>query len=406
MKHVAEDDLILHYYGELEGSADIERHLRVCRECGSALDRITATLNRITAPDAPEPNDVMWSDIREQVLRSAPVSQGRPLLGVLVWLVPLLYPFSAAAIFRSAQLADAHMAVGTPVLFLALAWALGGPFVALSVLNRLRAPQITSMHRRLIVYGALAATVSPALFNLTSGTGLGLLAWYAVSAAIAMLALVPIGESAASTERLRKIHRRSALMIVVFAAAHLSNHLFAIVSVSSHSNVIDVLRLVYRQPVIEALLMTAIAVQLGTGGALIWQAHLRRPSMTLNVQALSGMYLGVFFLAHVTAVLMARGQTDTNFVWAAGREGLLANPGSTFLLPYYLLGVVALFAHVGAYVRPRIRHFIPAVSPQRFSYAVAACCAMVVFTLGLALCGVHLVPDVVVAMAHAVGRVF
>jgi len=285
-------------------------------------------------------------------------------------------------------------------------WAFAGPFVALFAVSRLRSVRISRAQRRFVLYGAFASTVSPALFNLTSRTGLGLLAWYPAVVGIAMLSLVAIRESAASTQRLRAIHRRSALLIVLFAVAHLSNHLLAIVNISSHAAVLDLLRLAYRQPVIEALLMAAIALQLGTGGALIVQSHLRRRSLTLNVQALSGMYLAVFFVAHVSAALMARGQTNTNFIWAAGRQGLLASPGLTLLLPYYLLAVVALFAHVGAYVRPRVRQFIPELSPTRFGYATAACCAIVVFTLGLALCGVHLVPDTAAAVARAVGRVF
>jgi hypothetical protein len=290
------------------------------------------------------------------------------------------------------------------VLLLALAWALAGPFVALMVLKNLHGLRLRPAQRRLIVYGAFVAAVSPALFNLTSRTGVGLIAWYIAVAVAALLALVPVSESRGSTERLRRIHRRSAVMILVFASAHVSNHLFAIVNVSAHSYVMDVLRVVYRQPLVEGLLLTAIAVQLGTGAALIWRAHLRHPSITVNVQALSGMYLAVFFVAHVSAALMARGQTDTNFVWAAGRRGLLASSGLTFLLPYYLLAVVALFAHVGAYLRPRIRQFMPDVSPQQFSYATAACCAIVVLTLGLALCGVHMVPDAAATLARLLGR--
>jgi hypothetical protein len=89
---------------------------------------------------------------------------------------------------------------------------------------------------------------------------------------------------------------------------------------------------------------------------------------------------------------MARPQTDTNFVWAAGQGGVLASPGLTFLLPYYLLGVVALFAHVGQYLRSRVLRFMPEVSVRRLSYAAMAFGGMVVVTIGLALCGIHLVP--------------
>ena len=114
------------------------------------------------------------------------------------------------------------------------------------------------------------------------------------------------------------------------------------------------------------------------------------PSVSTNVQMLSGVYLAVFFLAHVSAVLMARPETDTNFVWAAGQQGLLANPSLTMLLPYYLLGIAALFAHVGQYLRLRLLRFMPAVSVQRLSYAGMAFGGAVVFAIGLALCGVRI----------------
>jgi hypothetical protein len=184
----------------------------------------------------------------------------------------------------------------------------------------------------------------------------------------------------------------SAALILVFAAAHLVNHTFAIVSVPTHSAVLDVLRIVYRQPVIETLLIAAIVLQIGSGGALVWQAHLRRPSAANHVQALSGLYLAVFFLAHVSAALLARPETDTNFVWAAGQGGLLASRGLTFLLPYYLLGVAALFAHVGQYLRRRVLVSLPEISVQRLSYAGMAFSGIVMLTIGLALCGIGLVP--------------
>lgn len=390
MKHINDDDFVLHYYGESGRNPDIERHLRVCPECASAYEGITKTLTQITAPDTPEPGDAFWSDIREHVTEHV-VRRNRNL-AMLVWLVPLLYPFSSRAIFHATQVERGDIAMGIPLMLLALTWAFAGPFVALFGLNRIQGSRMNRTGHRLVVYGALAATISPALFNLTSRTGLGLPVWYLATTLVAMAALLPVSESTGSTKRLRAVHRWSALLILVFAAAHLSNHAFAIMNISAHSTVLGLLRVVYRQPVIEVCLMAAIALQIGTGGTLVWLAHLRRPSVAASVQALSGMYLAVFFLAHVSAALLARPDTDTNFGWAAGQGGVLARPGSTFLLPYYLLGVVALFAHVGQYLRLRVLGFMPEVSVRRLSYAGMAFGGVVVLTIGLALCGIHLVP--------------
>lgn len=401
MKHLNDEELVLHYYSEGGENADLERHLKSCERCAGAYAAVTQTLSRITAPVPPEPGDALpaeiWQHVRDRVARDERDPRWMPVrwegnLALLVWLVPLIYPFSIRALFGSAQLARSSSPEGIPLMLLTLTWAFAGPFVALFVLNRIQGERIDRVRHRLIVYGAVAATVSPALFNLTQRSGLGLLLWYAVTALVALAALLPLSESTGSTTRLRRFHRTSAALILLFAAAHLLNHTFAIVSVPTHSAVLEVLRVVYRQPVIETFLIGAIVFQIGSGGALVWQAHLRRPSASNNVQALSGLYLAVFFLAHLSAALMARPQTDTNFVWAAGRGGLLASRGLTLLLPYYLLGVAALFAHVGQYLRRRVLVSLPAISVQRLSYAGMAFSGVVMLTLGLALCGIGLVP--------------
>lgn len=390
MTHLNEEDLVLHYYGEGGRNADSEGHLQACPECASTYDAISKMLTRVTIPKASDPGDAFWLRVQKEVPER--LARRNRNLALLVWLVPLAYPLSPSAIFYSAQLERGYTAFGIPLMVLVLMWAFAGPFVALFALKRIQGSRMNRTWHRLVVYGALAATISPALFNLTSRTGSALAMWYVATALVAAAALLPVSEATGSTRRLRRAHRTSALLILVFAAAHVANHAFAIVNIPAHSAVLDILRVVYRQSVIELLLLAAIALQVGTGGALVWQAHVRRPSVSTSVQMLSGMYLAVFFLAHVSAALMARPDTDTNFVWAAGESGLLASPRLTFLLPYYLLGVVALFAHVGQYLRIRLLGFMPAVSVRRLSYAGMAFGGVVVVTLGLALCGIHLVP--------------
>jgi succinate dehydrogenase/fumarate reductase cytochrome b subunit len=222
--------------------------------------------------------------------------------------------------------------------------------------------------------------------------GPGHVGWYTAVALAAAAAFIPVSESSQPTGRLRRVHRWSAMLIVMFATVHVFNHTFAIVSVAAHTAVLETLRVVYRAPVLEAILFCVVALQIGTCATLLWRAHLRRPSVTRNVQALSGVYLAVFFIVHITAALIARPETDTNFVWAAGTGGLLASPRLTFLLPYYLLGVAAFLTHLGAYLRIRYAGVMPAVSVQRLSYAGMAFSGAVVVTVGLALCGIRLMP--------------
>ena len=109
-------------------------------------------------------------------------------LVALVWLVPVLYPFSFQALFSSARLAQEHVA-GMPLVALTLMWAFAGPFVAVFALNQMGADRFERASTRLLVFGALIAAISPALFVLVSRVGLGLSLWYGAVALGSLVAL-------------------------------------------------------------------------------------------------------------------------------------------------------------------------------------------------------------------------
>jgi hypothetical protein len=405
--HLNDDELILYYYREHGRRDDVERHLRSCARCASSYDALAATLRLVVAAEPRELDDAFRLELRDalrrriaendqlQWIQSAHAGRVELGLAALAWLIPLVYPFSFAAIFRSAQLSREFPAIGMVLTVLAVLWATAGPAVAVFVLGRSQTVSSGGVRHRLVMYGAFFATVSPALFNLTSRTGFGLPMWYGAAAAGSLLALVPISGYGGPTGWLRRLHRFSALWIVIFAFAHIGNQAFALISIPTHTTVQSVLRLGYRQPIIELLLLAAIVIQVATG-ATIWRAtasRLERGSASANLQAVSGLYLAAFFLAHVSATLLARQHhTETDFVWAAGRAGLLAGRGSASQLPYYLLGIVSLFVHVGAYAQVKAADFLPDMSVRRLSYAAFAVAATLVVGIGLALCGIHLVP--------------
>lgn len=59
MSHLTEDDLVLHYYGEMEGAAEdrATAHLSACAECHGTynrLQRVMALVDSVPAVDAPE----------------------------------------------------------------------------------------------------------------------------------------------------------------------------------------------------------------------------------------------------------------------------------------------------------------------------------------------------------------
>src|SRR5262245_36640788 len=110
MRHLSEDDLILHYYGE--SGADIvaaEAHLRDCAQCAQAYGTLTRTLSVVTPPELSEAatGDDDLVAVRARILNSRS-NRAQPGLIVLVWLTSLLYPFSLQALFGSAQWAQTH----------------------------------------------------------------------------------------------------------------------------------------------------------------------------------------------------------------------------------------------------------------------------------------------------------
>jgi hypothetical protein len=69
---------------------------------------------------------------------------------------------------------------------------------------------------------------------------------------------------------------------------------------------------------------------------------------------------------------------------------LLATATSVASLPFYLLGVSAFLLHVGLYARLAALGWFAESSVRRWSYAAAVVGVMVVGTVGLSLCGIHI----------------
>jgi len=146
---------------------------------------------------------------------------------------------------------------------------------------------------------------------------------------------------------LRKLHALSALLIVAFVCVHIANHLVGLNGVESHIAFMKAARSVYRLPVVEALLLAAVAFQIYSGVTFVVRGWKERHGFIPWLQAGSGAYLAFFFLNHVGAVLVGRNvmNLDTNFYFAAA--GFHVPPFQFFFAPYYFLGVLVLFTHLG-----------------------------------------------------------
>jgi hypothetical protein len=153
----------------------------------------------------------------------------------------------------------------------------------------------------------------------------------------------------------RTLHRRCAVVVTLFVLAHLANHAAALGGIAAHLRFMEGARLVYRQPVIEAVLLLCVALQAGSGLWLAASGWKRRSGWIAWLQAASGAYLALFLLIHVGAVLFGRGvlELDTNVHFAA--TGLQVWPYQLFFVPYYFLAVAAVFAHLGCALARRAR---------------------------------------------------
>jgi succinate dehydrogenase/fumarate reductase cytochrome b subunit len=146
---------------------------------------------------------------------------------------------------------------------------------------------------------------------------------------------------------LRRLHGLSALFIAVYACVHIANHLVGLGGVESHIAFMRTARLVYRFPVVEVVLLMAIAFQICSGLTFVVRGWRQRQGFMPWLQAASGAYLVFFLFNHVGAVLFGRTilRLDTNFYYAAA--GFYVPPFQFFFAPYYFLAVLALFTHLG-----------------------------------------------------------
>jgi len=163
-----------------------------------------------------------------------------------------------------------------------------------------------------------------------------------------------IAPAIVSGRRLAVAHGVSALAILVlFLVPHLGNHLTGIVSGADHIGVMKLVRLVYRNAFIEPLLITLIAFQIMSGFVLVRRRLNRASDFFGTLQTMTGVYVGCYFLGHMTAVFAARGAgTDTNWNWLTSDDhGLLFHLSSFSLVGHYWVGPIAIVTHVACGLR-------------------------------------------------------
>ena len=172
---------------------------------------------------------------------------------------------------------------------------------------------------------------------------------------------------------MKRAHRALAALVGLFLVLHLGNHLAGLAGQDAHGAVQDMLRHAYRHPLVEPLLLLAVAAQGVLGAALV----LRRRNVT--PQTLSGGYLGLFLMVHLGAVLTARAAgTETDLAFAAA--GLHAPaPWPAVFAVYYGLAIAAVFAHLSVPLARRS----PLAGRAVLALGAAVALALVVLLPGL-----------------------
>ncbi len=153
---------------------------------------------------------------------------------------------------------------------------------------------------------------------------------------------------------MKKVHYYSGLFISVFIVLHFGNHLFALISPEKHMEIMEIVRLIYRNPLFEVLLIGACITQIIAGISLYRNKKKNLQNGFDKIHIYSGLYLAFFLTVHPIAIFVGRYylEVDTNFWFGA----MVVNhfPQLLFFIPYYFLGVFAFFAHVACVHRQKI----------------------------------------------------
>ncbi len=163
---------------------------------------------------------------------------------------------------------------------------------------------------------------------------------------------------------MRKLHFFTGIIITVFTGLHLFNHAWSLLGADAHIALMNSLRMVYRTVFVEIVLLAAVFIQLVSGLKLFRQHRKTAISFFEKLHVWTGLYLAMFFLFHVGAVMTGRFilHLDTNYYF--GVAGLVTFPFTLFFVPYYSLAVISFFGHLAAVHAKKMSKTVAGISPQ------------------------------------------
>ncbi|GEM_PF-340806 len=225
-------------------------------------------------------------------------------------------------------------------------------------------------------------------------------AWVLIwSLAMLYVALAPISFTPpvwrSPSAGLRVTHGVTALILVLYVAFHLANHLFAWRGEAEHAAVMEIGRKVYRSRVGEPILVVAMLFQVATGLMLSWRWSAKRLDFHRTFQVASGFFLSVYILGHMNSVFtLARWSLGipTGWDFAIGApNGLIHDPWSVRLIPHYALATFLVVGHLFSGLRVvMLAHGIAEGPANRVWVAGMLSGAMLSASIMLAMCGMRI----------------
>ncbi|MCY7358284.1 MAG: hypothetical protein LH609_12665 [Rudanella sp.] len=180
----------------------------------------------------------------------------------------------------------------------------------------------------------------------------------------------------------KKVHQLSGIVLSGFIGIHLANHVYGLFGADKHIELMNMLRLFYRNRFIETVLLLAVFSQIITGLTLFSKKRKVPLSGFGKIQLGSGLYLAIFLVVHVSAVFAGRLvlHLDTNFYF--GAAGLNTFPLNLFFVPYYALAILSVFGHVATVHAQKMTRSIGGISPRnqaKWILTVGLILTMVIF---------------------------
>ncbi|WP_299060524.1 hypothetical protein [uncultured Polaribacter sp.] len=169
---------------------------------------------------------------------------------------------------------------------------------------------------------------------------------------------------------MKRIHCLSGVLISFFVGLHLFNHLYSILGADVHVQMMNNLRVIYRNIIAEVILLFAVITQIFSGIKLFFKKRKNNINFFEKLQVWTGLYLAIFFFVHMSAVLYGRLllNLDTNFYF--GVAGLNTFPLNLFFMPYYGLAIISFFGHISAVHSKKMKNKILGIEQNIQSYII------------------------------------